>query len=177
MTTFNFPATLDDEFLPTPSLPGDEPAAPGQGPEGLPTPSLPGNEPAAPSPGPEGLPTPSLPGQSTAFRCPVGYSAGTVLDNQTFTDLLLQNNVSYQAMRSANPSLPTTRIAPGTRYCAPPSGSRRLCIAGSTSYVMGVNESLNSLSRLTGLSPGVLLWYNPSLAPSDFVPGRVICLP
>ena len=96
---------------------------------------------------------------------------------QTFTDLLLENNVSYRAMQLANPRLPTTRLAPGTPYCAPPAYSRRLCPRGSRSYAMGVGESLDTLVETEGLSPALLLAANPTLAPGDFVPGRVICLP
>ena len=161
----------------------NESASPPIGPEGLPTPSLPGNEPAAPGTGPEELPTPALPAQpstggGTVTRyCAAGYRAATVRDNQTFTDLLLENNVSYDAMRAANPSLSTTRLAPGTRYCAPPSGTRRLCSNGGYSHIMRQGENLYTLTQSTGLSPALLLSANPSLAPGDFVPGRVICLP
>lgn len=161
----------------------NEPATPEIGPEGLPTPSLPGNEPASPGTGPEELPTPSLPGQPSTGGggmtryCPLGYRAATVRNNQTFTDLLLENNVSYDAMRSANPSLPTTRLSPGTRFCAPPSGTRRLCPNGTYSYIMSQGENLYTLTQTTGLSPAIILSNNPSLAPGDFVPGRVICLP
>ncbi|MEG0127493.1 MAG: LysM domain-containing protein, partial [Clostridia bacterium] len=102
---------------------------------------------------------------------------GTVDNNQTFTDLLLENNVSYQAMRYANPNLPTTRLAPGTRYCAPPAQSRALCENGYISYVMELGETLYALTRKLGVSPEMLLVANPTLAPSDFIPGRVICVP
>lgn len=157
------------------------PATPGLGPEGLPTPSLPDQQPATPGPGPVELPTPALPGPpyagNGAFRCPYGYQEAVVQYNQTFTDLLLAHNVSYQALRSANPNLSTFRPAPGTRYCVPPSGSRRLCAAGSSSYVMEPGDTLYTLSRMLGVSEALLLRTNPTLAPGDFLPGRVICLP
>lgn len=155
----------------------EQPVTPGIGPEGLPTPSLPDNQPAAPGPGPVELPTPSLPGGTPARRCPAGYRSASVVNNQTFTDLLIENDVSYQALRAANPALPTTRLSPGTRYCAPPAQSRRLCAAGNFSYVMELGEDLYSLTQTFGLSPGQLLFTNPMLAPSDFIPGRVICVP
>lgn len=188
--------------LPTePEFPNlNEPAMPGIGPEGLPTPSLPAesefpdlNEPAMPGIGVEGLPTPSLPSTPQIIRpqpsqpscppggcervCPAGYTLRMVQNNQSFTDLLIANNVSYNAMRAANPELPTTRIAPGTRYCAPPSGSRRMCAFGSRSYVMGRGETLYTLTRTLGVQAARLLELNPSLAPGDFLPGRVICVP
>ncbi len=157
------------------------PAQPDMGPEMLPTPTVPDaeNQPAQPGEGPEVLPTPALPGEgsSIVYRCPLNYTAKVTTGSQTFTDLLLENNVSYRAMQLANPNLPTTRLAPGTPYCAPPANSRRLCPRGYRSYAMGVGESLETLVETEGLSPALLLAANPTLAPSDFAPGRVICLP
>lgn len=158
----------------------DVPAQPDEGPVAIPTPDV-SDQPAAPGEGPVELPTPSLPAQpqiTIPIRlCPAGYSRGAVQNGQTFTDLLLQHNVSYQAMRSANPGLPTTRLSPGTLYCVPPSGSRRLCPSGAQSYVMGEYEDLNTLAELFGVSPGVFLALNTQLAPSDFTAGRVVCVP
>lgn len=156
----------------------DIPAQPGEGPAVLPTPDV-DAQPAQPDEGPINLPTPSLPSQPVipVRRCPFSYTSGIVQNGQTFTDLLLQHNVSYQAMRSANPSLPTTRLSPGTFYCVPPSGSRRLCPSGSQSYVMGEFEDLNTLSELFSVSPGIFLTLNTQLAPGDFVAGRVVCVP
>ena len=160
MTTINIPAQPDTAILPTPALPDSS------------------QQPAQPDEGPEGLPTPSLPGGGTVtFRCPLGYTPKVTSGNQTFTDLLLENNVSYRAMQLGNPNLPTTRLAPGTPYCAPPAYSRRLCPYGARSYVMGVGESLETLVETEGVSPELLLVANPTLAPGDLSPGRVICLP
>lgn len=140
------------------------------------------NQPAQMGEGPVALPTPEVTPQVPipvvpSLRCPLGYGTGIVQNGQTFTDLLLQHNVSYQAMRSANPSLPTTRLSPGTRYCVPPTASRRLCPSGAQSYVMGQYEDLNTLSELFGVSPGVFLTLNTQLAPGDFKAGRVVCVP
>ena len=146
---------------------------PGIGVEGLPTPSLP-SMPQIIRPQPS---QPSCPPGGCAPVCPAGYTLRTVQNNQSFTDLLIANNVSYNDMRAANPELPTTRIALGTRYCAPPSGSRRMCAFGSRSYVMGQGETLYTLTRTLGVQAARLLELNPSLAPGDFLPGRVICVP
>ncbi len=153
-------------------------------------------QPASPDEGPIPLPTPELtpevtypdvtypnytPQQPIVVRpvrvCPAGYSSGIVQNGQTFADLLLINDVSYQAMRAANPALPTTRLSPGTRYCIPPAGTRRLCPSGSQSYVMGQYEDLNTLSELFAVQPSVFLTLNTQLAPSDFREGRVVCVP
>ena len=161
----------------------DVPAQPNEGPVQLPTPETDAeNQPAQPGEGPVELPTPEVtPQQPIVVRpvqlCPVGYSRGIVQNGQTFTDLLLQHDVSWQAMRSANPTLSTTRIAPGTRYCIPPARSRRLCPSGTDSYVMGQFEDLNTLSELFGVAPGLFLTVNTQLAPSDFTAGRVVCVP
>lgn len=165
----------------------NQPATPGIGPEALPTPAL--DTPASPNEGTTGLPTPALPEQSLSSPsfvltpetdgriCPVGYRQARVQNDQSFTDLLLENDVSYNALRSANPNLPVTNLMPGTVYCAPPGGSRKLCSNGNRNYILEDGESLSSLSRSLGISVGRLLLANPTLAPSDFIPGRVICLP
>lgn len=159
----------------------DMPAQPDIGPAELPTPSLPDNQPAEPGEGPVELPTPSLPSQPQVtyplFRCPVGYTSAVVQNGQTFTDLLMLHDVSWQAMRLANPTLSTSRLAPGTRYCVPPAQTRRLCPLGSYSYVMNEGEDLSTLSRTFGLAPGLFLTVNTQLAPSDFTGGRVVCIP
>lgn len=164
-----------------------QPASPNEGPESLPTPEV--DVPASPSEGPENLPTPALPTAPTQpvrpiqptqpiqRACPAGFRRGTVQNNQSFTDLLIENNVSYNAMRAANPALSTNRLSPGTVYCAPPSGSRRLCANAGRSYVMSQGETLYTLTRTLGISAGRLLIANPSLAPGDFLPGQMICLP
>ena len=154
----------------------DIPAQPDEGPATLPTPEADANnQPAQPGEGPAGLPTPSVPVQPIR-RCPQGYRRATVQNNQSFTDLLIENNVSYNALRSANPQLSPIYPIPGTSYCAPPSGTRRIC-ESSRSYAMSQGETLYTLTRTLGISAGRLLAANPNLAPGDFLPGRVICLP
>lgn len=178
MSLMNQPASPDGgNILPTPSLPNSNtPAQPGEGPVTLPTPDLPDQTPAQPDEGPVILPTPSLPSQPiTIRRCPEGYRQGVVRNNQSFTDLLIEYDVSFNAMRGANPLLPTTRLSPGTVFCAPPVGTRKLCNNGS--YILAQNETLDSLAATWGIAPATLLRANPNLAPRDFVPGRVICLP
>ena len=161
----------------------DVPAQPNEGPAALPTPdAVPNDQPAQPDEWPIGFPTPEVtPQQPIVIHpvqvCPAGYSRGIVQNGQTFTDLLLQHNVSWQAMRNANPTLPTSRLSPGTRYCIPPAGTRKLCPTGTDSYVMGQYEDLNTLSELFNVSPGLFLSVNTQLAPSDFTAGRVICVP
>ena len=158
----------------------NQPAQPGEGPAALPTPTLPeNNTPAQPGEGPSGLPTPSLPGTPSipVQRCPLDYTAGTVLDGQSYADLLIQNDISWNAMRAVNPGINPLRPVAGTPYCAPPAGSRRLCPTGASSYVMNDGDTLYTIARQNNISVQRLLQVNSSLAPSDFIPGRVICIP
>lgn len=113
----------------------------------------------------------------TCPSCPPGYGVGVTRAGQDFTDLLLINNVSYEALQSANPTLPTTRLTPGTRYCIPPSGTRRLCANGTETAIVGQGEDLNTLAELYGMPPAAFLAANPQLAPRDFIAGRVVCVP
>ncbi len=113
----------------------------------------------------------------TCPSCPPGYGVGVTRSGQDFTDLLLINNVSYEALQSANPTLPTTRLAPGTRYCIPPSGTRRLCANGTETAIVQEGENLNTLAELYGMPPAAFLAANPQLAPRDFIAGRVVCVP
>ena len=47
---------------------------------------------------------PALPDTPTRV-CPSGYTLSAVQSGQSYADLLVQHNVSYRAMRSANPQL------------------------------------------------------------------------
>lgn len=116
--------------------------------------------------------TPSQPGIS----CPVGYAAQTVRTGQTYADLLVDLNVSYRAMRAANPSLRPGSMVAGTPYCAPPAGTRQVCTSDS-SYTIQPDETLDSLAEKLNTTRGRLLMLNPTLLPSDFSSGTVICIP
>ncbi len=164
MTIFDQPATEGSPLpFPTPELPNDPPASEGQGPVELPTPSLPS--------------TPNFPPLVEVRRCPFPYSRKITQTNTTFTNLLLDNNVSYASLKQANPRLSTGDISALTVYCAPPDGTRKLCQNGSGTYVVQQGETLFTLSDVSGLSVKSLLFSNPNLSPSDFVEGQVICLP
>lgn len=99
---------------------------------------------------------------------PMSWSLGTVLTRY---------NISYDALSAANPGLNIEAIPAGQQICIPPPGSRRLCAEGARSHVIERGESLNSLARRFDTTPTHMLRLNPSLAPSDFIAGRVICAP
>ena len=114
--------------------------------------------------------------QAEALDCPEGYTAATVLAGETYADLLKKYDISYQAFRLSNPRLRPAEMREGQPYCVPPNGTRRICLGGSNSYVMGEGETLDSLAAKLNVTPGRLLRLNPSLAPSDFEEGRQICV-
>jgi len=116
--------------------------------------------------------TPIQPGIS----CPVGYTAQRVQAGQTYADLLIDLNVSYKAMRTANPTLRPGYMVAGTAYCAPPAGSRESC-SPTRSYKVRPGENLEMLAQRFGTTKGRLLMLNPTLLPTDFSDGTIICIP
>lgn len=122
--------------------------------------------------------SPSVPSEPSTpgISCPVGYAARTIQSGQTYADLLVDLNVSYRAMRAANPTLRPGSMVAGTPYCAPPAGTRQSC-GDSGSYTIQPNETLDSLAETLNTTRGRLLMLNPTLLPSDFSSGTVICVP
>lgn len=117
------------------------------------------------------------PGTSTVvFTCASGYGAQEVRTGQTYADLLIDNNVSYQAMRSANPYLDPSRLTPGAHYCAPPSGARQLCSRYRT-YRLQEGDTLGIVAARLRTTAGRLLMLNPTMLPTDFTSGALICVP
>ncbi|MBQ3157220.1 MAG: LysM peptidoglycan-binding domain-containing protein [Clostridia bacterium] len=148
---------------------GNRPAEPTT--PSLPTPSLP-SAPAQPSTPPIVI----VPSTPPASACPSGYTRDIVRAGQTYTDLLLRHNVSYRAMRSANPRLSPGYLVVGQSYCAPPAGTRQIC-QNLKSYTILPGEDLETLAADLRTTKGRLLALNPTLLPSDFSSGTVICIP
>ena len=119
---------------------------------------------------------PTRPSQPTV-TCPVGYSAQQVRSGQTYADLLIERNVSYKAMRNANPTLLPGSMVAGTVYCSPPAGTRETCTT-SRSYSIQEGDNLAGIARQLNTTTGRLLMLNPTLLPTDFSQaGIVICIP
>ena len=143
------------------------------------------NQPAQPST--PTLPTPSLPAQPSTppvvivptpvpSACPSGYTRDVVRAGQTYSDLLLRHNVSYRAMRSANPRLSPGYLVVGQSYCAPPANTRQIC-QNLRSYTVLPGEDLEAIAAKLRITKGRLLSLNPGLLPTDFTEGNVICIP
>jgi len=120
---------------------------------------------------------PSRPQQPVIPLCRSGYTAGTIQRGQTYADLLIRHNVSYQAMRSANPTLSPGYLTTGRTYCAPPAGTRQVCTSATRTYTIRSGENLTTLASALGTTRGRLLMLNPTLLPSDFAEGSTICIP
>ena len=143
------------------------------------------NQPAEPDT--PNLPTPSVPSQPsqpsppvivvpTQPACPAGYTRTSVAAGETYADLLVKHNVSYRAMRTANPRLSPGYLIAGQSYCAPPHGTRAVC-SGTQPYTVLAGETLDTIAADLGVTRGRLLSLNPTLLPSDFTQGAVICIP
>ena len=246
------PAQPDTGDLSTPPLPDDnaaddEPAQPGEGPDGLPMPTLPDDsasddEPAQPGVGPDGVPMPTLPSTPVipfapptpiAPNCPNGtlytVQAGDTLrriaqrfdvtliellaanPGQTnarlvigqqlciprcnciaecdevstavrvtstdFADYLVQYNISYAALSAANPGIDLTALVQGQRLCIPPAGSRGNCANGAAAQELGADTTAAALAQQLGISLQSLMMANPTFTPTDFLKGRLVCIP
>lgn len=119
---------------------------------------------------------PVIPVVPSKPSCAAGYSTFTIRPGQTYADILIENNVSYQAMRSLNPNLLPNFLVAGRTYCAPPAGTRQLC-TGTTSYTVRPSDTLATVAERFHTTPGRLLMLNPTLLPTDFSSGTIVCVP
>ncbi|MCH5287042.1 MAG: LysM peptidoglycan-binding domain-containing protein [Christensenellaceae bacterium] len=145
----------------------------------------PGQTPVVPLPpivtGP-GQQEPAFPGNgstggTSTSACPTGYIRRTVRSGQTYADLLVENNVSYQALRISNPNLSPGYLIAGAAYCAPPAGTRQICSTGTSTYTVQPGETLAMVAERFGTTQGRLLMLNPTLLPTDFSSGTIVCVP
>ena len=109
--------------------------------------------------------------------CPTGYSVHTVMRGQTFVDLQVLYNISYSALEQANQDVDIRNLQEGQQLCIAPVGTRGNCSTGKAAYVMVQGDTLAVLASRYGTSIGDILMANPLLTPTDFVQGRIICLP
>ena len=79
-------------------------------------------------------------------------------------------------MRTANPRLSPGYLVVGQRYCAPPSGTRQVC-QNLRTYTILPGEDLETIAADLRITKGRLLSLNPTLLPTDFTEGTVICIP
>ena len=109
--------------------------------------------------------------------CPEGWTRAVIQPGESYADLLVRYDISYRAMRIANPRLLPGLLVPGQSFCVPPENDRRsACPAGSRAYTLTPGETFAAVAQRFRMSEGRLLRLNPDLAPSEFVPGATICV-
>ncbi|WP_352420366.1 LysM peptidoglycan-binding domain-containing protein [Proteiniborus sp.] len=108
-------------------------------------------------------------------RCPGGriHVVGT---GDTLFRLAQRYDVSFRSIVDANPGIDVENLQIGQEICIPPYEPAELCPTGRT-YVIMRGETLTSIAEKFTVSATDILKYNPTMAPSEFVAGRRICLP
>jgi len=110
--------------------------------------------------------------------CPDGHTPHTVAQGETFVEILERSRISYSALVAANPTVNLAALTAGQVLCIPPEGSRGFCQAtGLAPHVVAEGETPASIAGLYQTTAGALLIANPMLAPQDFAPGTIVCLP
>lgn len=109
--------------------------------------------------------------------CPEGWTRAVIQTGESYADLLVRYDISYRAMRIANPRLLPGLLVPGQSFCVPPEADRRgACPADSRQYTLLSGESFETVTQKFRMSEGRLLRLNPDLAPSEFIPGATVCV-
>ncbi len=110
--------------------------------------------------------------------CGEGTVQRTVRFGDTLVRILDRYDVSYDVFRELNPTLDEQRLLPGQRYCVPDVPARGSCTAqGAQAYTWEAGDTLATVAAKYRISVGDLMRLNPSLKPSEFTPGQVICVP
>jgi LysM repeat protein len=104
--------------------------------------------------------------------CPRG-KIYTVQPGDTLFLIATRFDVSFGALAEFNPGLDPNLIFPGQRICIPPVQS----LACSSTYVIQPGENLSLIAEKFTVSAADILIVNPGLRPSEFMPGRTVCLP
>lgn len=94
-----------------------------------------------------------------------------------FADYLVQYNISYAALSAANPGVDLTALVQGQRLCIPPAGSRGNCVNGAAAQELGADTTAAALAQQLGISLQSLMMANPTFTPTDFLKGRLVCIP
>lgn len=114
--------------------------------------------------------------QSTVAACPdcPDGDCYTVAAGETIIDIEHATDRTLYTLQMANPTMDLDTIGAGDRLCIPKENAPCPTVKG---YIMGADETLESVALKLDVSVGALLRANPCLAPSAFVEGTVICLP
>lgn len=106
--------------------------------------------------------------------CP-GGTLYTIQSGDTLFLLATRFDISVGALQAANPGLNPNQLIPGQRICIP--GPQTITCPGNNTYVIRPGETLSSIAERFTVSAADILILNPGLRPSDFTPGRTVCIP
>lgn len=118
----------------------------------------------------EGTPSPA-PQPSTA---PGDKILHTVAQGETLTDIQIASGLNLHTLQSANPETDLDALTAGQTLYIPKVNEPCPMI---DTYTLRQEDTLESTALRLNVSIGALLRANPCLAPNDFVPGMVICIP
>jgi len=121
----------------------------------------------------ESLPEDDLDVPAVDSTCPEGRSH-TIQQGETAADVQLRHNVNRYTLEQANPAADLDSLTAGQVLCIP--AENKTCPVRQT-YVLGEDETLESVALRLNTSLSVLLRHNPCLAPSDFTAGACIWIP
>ena len=109
------------------------------------------------------------------FVCP-GGRIHMVQNGDTLYILAVKYDVSYNALMKANPNIDLDNLQAGQRICIPPYKPGEFCPTNKT-YIIKNGDTLSSIAENFVVSATDILKYNPNMSPSEFIPGRQICIP
>jgi LysM repeat protein len=106
--------------------------------------------------------------------CPSG-TPYIVQDTDTYYLIATKYDVSYNDMMSANENFDYDNLEAGDTLCIPESTPSKTC-EGNT-YIIEPGDTLSVIAEKTQTSITQILVVNPEMIPSEFIPGRLICIP
>ena len=117
-----------------------------------------------------------IPSSACAMCCPEGTTmVRTTADG--FVELLVTYNISYAALSAANPSVDLDALTTGQNVCIPPAGTRGSCANGAGTMELAQDITAAMLAEELNVSIAQLMRANPTYRPTDFLSGRIICVP
>ncbi len=115
--------------------------------------------------------------------CP-GGTVYVVRENDNLATILLRFNVSVMDLMAANPNVNWDMLKPGQQICIMPHMDMGCpCPSGTKKYTIVQGDIPSSgatvvaLAQKFNISVSALMMMNPNLTPSDFVVGKMICVP
>ena len=108
------------------------------------------------------------------LACP-GGTIYTVRPGDTYFLIATRFDLSFEALLNYNPGINHNLQAEGQQNCIPPA--QAFPCPGNNTYVIGPGENLSLVAERFTVSAADILTANPRLRPTDFTPGRTICIP